>query len=109
MGLVVHLTIVLNCGSGGNFTSSSTNQHNGNVSNASDFVMASIKSSSVIQSYKNTNNDEGTTYIPMKCQTAAIASVHDEEKDTVVSINSSSSECEENVDPRAALMALLKK
>ena len=59
--------------------------------------------------YKNTNNDEGTTYIPMKCQTAAIASVHDEEKDTVVSINSSSSECEENVDPRAALMALLKK
>ncbi len=99
----------LNCGSGGDFTPSSTDQRNGNVSNASDSASASMKSGSVIQKYKNTNDDEGTTYIPMKRQIAAIASVHDEAKETVASVNSSSSECEENVDPRAALMALLKK
>ncbi len=43
------------------------------------------------------------------CQSAAIAPVLDEEKDTVVTVKLSLLECEENVDPQAALMASFKK
>ena len=107
----------LNCGSGGDLiSSSSTDQSNGNISswrgnlkNTSDSASSPSISSSVIQSYKVSNNAEGTTCIPMTRQTAAFAPVHDEEKDTVATVKSSSLECEENVDPRGALMALLKK
>jgi hypothetical protein len=63
----------------------------------------------VIQSYKNTNNAKDTTCISMMCQSAAIAPVLDEEKDTVVTVKLSLLECEENVDPQAALMASFKK
>ena len=116
---------------GGDVTSSSNDQSNGNVGswrgklkNTSESASPSITSSavasrevdnsmpvssSVNQSYSNTNKPEGGRFIPIKRQTAAVAPVHDDEKDAVACVKSSPSEREEEADPRAALMAMLNK
>ena len=121
----------LNFGSGGDVTSSNNDQCNGNVGswrgklkNASEPSSPSITSlavasrevdnsmpvsSSVNQSYINTNKPEGGRLIPINRQTAAVGPVHDDEKDAVASVKSSSSESDKEADPRAALMAMLKK
>lgn len=121
----------LNFGIGGDVTPSSNDQSNGNVGswrgklkNISESASPSITSSavasrevdtsmpvssSVNQSYSNTNKPEGGRFIPIKRQTAAVAPAHDDEKDAVACVKSSSSEREEEADPRAALMDMLKK
>jgi len=121
----------LNFGIGGDVTPSSNDQSNGNVGswrgklkNTSESASPSITSlvvasrevdnsmpvsSAVNQSYINTNIPEGGSFIPITRQTAAVTPVHDDDKDAVASAKSSSSERDEEVDPRAALLAMLKK